>query len=302
MTQEEACAVLGITDEDDEKAIDNKYKKLMREYHPDANEGRPEAAQMASRINEAHDRILEDIREGNFALPGDQREEEPTLASLRRKEQEKPKKEVYFTKEDMVSLAKDMQGEMAEKPSDFDALKKHAGVLRKMVAAHSGAAPQEVVSSLEAFTALSGEMERHQAAVSAATAAFIRPGSIAMNVEQRAPEAETMKKKDIQAFELQVEELRMAMYKLMDGKNPKVRPVLDAARDFLDNEAYSEELADSLASVDTVCREVRSAIRQGRDGLSAYQQRKRGRTLTAVLCLAIIAAGILVTLLLVTKL
>ena len=47
MTQEEACAVLGITDEDDEKAIDNKYKKLMREYHPDANEGRPEAAQMA---------------------------------------------------------------------------------------------------------------------------------------------------------------------------------------------------------------------------------------------------------------
>ncbi len=253
MTQEEACAVLGITDEDDEKAIDNKYKKLMREYHPDANEGRPEAAQMASRINEAHDRILEDIREGNFALPGD-RKEEPTLASLRRKEQEKPKKEVYFTKEDMVSLAEDMQGEMAEKPSDFDALKKHAGVLRKMVA------------------------------------------------EQHAQDAETMKKKDIQAFELQVEELRMAMYKLMDGKSPKYRAVLDDARDFLDSEAYSEELADSLASVDTVCDEVRSAIRQGRDGLAAYQQRKRGRTRTAILCLVIIAAGILVTLLLVTKL
>lgn len=301
MTQEEACAVLGITDEDDEKAIDNKYKKLMREYHPDANEGRPEAAQMASRINEAHDRILEDIREGNFALPGD-RKEEPTLASLRRKEQEKPKKEVYFTKEDMVSLAEDMQGEMADKPSDFDALKKHAGVLRKMVAAHSGAAPKEVVSALEAFTALSGEVDRHQAAVSSATAAFIRPGTIAMSVEQHAQDAETMKKKDIQAFELQVEELRMAMYKLMDGKSPKYRAVLDDARDFLDSEAYSEELADSLASVDTVCDEVRSAIRQGRDGLAAYQQRKRGRTRTAILCLVIIAAGILVTLLLVTKL
>lgn len=304
MTQEEACALLGITDGDSEKAIDIKYKRLMREYHPDANEGRPEAAQMASRINEAHDLILAGIRDGSFVLPGERSEQdaEPTLAELRRRESEKPKKEVFFTKEDMIRLAEDMEGEMAEKPLDFDALQKHAKVLRKMVAAHSGAAPQEVVSALEAFTTLSGEVERRQAAVSAAAAAFIRPGSIAMSVEQRVQQqAPSAAKKDIQSLELQVEELRMAMYKLMDGKNPKFRGVLEDAEDFLENEASCRELADSLSAAESVVDEVRTAIREGREELEACRAKRRSRIITAVLCTVIVAAGILITFLLVTR-
>lgn len=303
MTQDEACALLGITDEDDEKAIDNKYKKLMRTYHPDANAGDEEASQMASRINEAHDVILEGIRDGSFVLPEDRRPEDdvPTLASLRKKEQEKQKREVYFTSDDMVGIAEDMQADMSEKPIDYDALTARAKVLRKMVAAHRGAAPDTVVESLEQYSALETRMTDLQGRVSKVTMDLIRPGQTAMRVEEEAGIAADMNKKEFQNFELEVEELRMAMYKLMDGKNPKYRRLLDDAREFEEEEVQSRELLDTIASVDRVCEEIHTAIRAGREGIAEYQERRKSRIITVVWCILIGLAGCVITWLLLTR-
>lgn len=63
MKYQEACAIFGISAEDDEKVIKSKYRQLMQKYHPDAWTGSDDelkhAEAMAMLINEAY-KVLKD--------------------------------------------------------------------------------------------------------------------------------------------------------------------------------------------------------------------------------------------------
>lgn len=57
----EARSLLGVDSQSTEEEINQKYREMMKRYHPDVNEGRDKEflKEKVKRINEAHDRLTE---------------------------------------------------------------------------------------------------------------------------------------------------------------------------------------------------------------------------------------------------
>jgi DnaJ-class molecular chaperone len=66
-----AKSLLGLREKSSLKEIKNKYKNLMKKWHPDKHKDNPQkATQMSMQINEAYETILEYCN--NFEYPFDE--------------------------------------------------------------------------------------------------------------------------------------------------------------------------------------------------------------------------------------